>query len=355
MVGRTYSAQALIALPNPKPVITRLCHHMLEHGAEVSRQAGEVVLRLSGCTARFFGEGARTCVEIEAPDFEHLYFARMTIASHILEFAGEAAPEIRWSGDSDGQTRPPNFQVLTVIGSHDVTPHMRRLRFRCQNAARFAGLDALHLNLLIQRPELRSPVWPSVASSGVIEWEDPDHKPFLRKYTVRSVDVETEEIEIDFVIHSDVGPGSRFAETVVIGTEVGVFGPGGGGLVVADWYLFAGDETALPAIARMFANLPFAATGIAYIEVADGEEIQALESSAAVDVRWLVRNGAKPGSLLVDAVRNSEFPEDGRSIYLWAACEHGAFKTIRQFVREQTKLKRDEQLVVSYWRAGTSS
>ncbi len=352
MDDRTYTAQALIDLADPQAVIAELCNHMLEHNAEISGEAGDVLLRLSGCSARFSTEGALTRIDIEAPDFEHLYFARLTVASHILEFAEEAAPAICWSGDHDDAARPPNFQILTVTGCMDVTPHMRRITFRCENAARFARLDALHLNLLIQQPGLAEPQWPFVGTSGIIEWKRPDLKPSLRKYTVRSVDLATGQLDIDFVLHADAGPGSSFAETVSIGTDVGVLGPGGGGLADADWYLFAGDETALPAIARMLENLPADAAGITYLEVSGTAEIQNLHKPAAVDIHWLIRNGEKFGALLVEAVSATPQPQGDQNIYLWAACEFAAFKTIRQFARQTWKLKNERHLVVAYWRDG---
>ncbi|WP_426230961.1 DUF2218 domain-containing protein [Pararhizobium sp. DWP3-4] len=355
MDGRTYTAQTLIDLADPEPVIADLCNHMLEHNAEISKEAGDVLLRLSGCSARFSAEGALTRVVIQAPDFEHLYFARMTVASHILEFAGEAAPAISWSGDHDDTARPPNFQILTVTGCRDVTQHVRRITFHCENASRFARLDALHLNLLIQQPGLAEPQWPFVGASGIIEWERPDLKPSMRKYTVRSVNLETRQIDIDFVLHADAGPGSSFAETVTIGTEVGVLGPGGGGLVDASWYLFAGDETAIPAIARMLENLPADAAGVAYLEISGAAEIQNLQKPADVDIQWLIRNEESPGTLLVQAVSETPRPQGDQTIYLWTACEFNAFKTIRQFARQTWKLNNDQHLVVAYWRAGRTS
>ena len=62
---------------------------------------------------------------------------------------------------------------------------------------------------------------------------------------------------IDFVLHGD-GPAASWAANAVAGSLVGQGGPRGS-LVVSDdfdWYLLAGDETALPSIARRLEELP---------------------------------------------------------------------------------------------------
>ncbi len=46
----------------------------------------------------------------------------------------------------------------------------------------------------------------------------------------------------------------------------------------ADWYLFAGDHTALPAISAMLEQLPATAKGLAFIEVPDAGKSQRLEA-----------------------------------------------------------------------------
>lgn len=349
-----FAAQARIALSEHAAVIDRLCEHMVEHNAEVESRADGKILRYAGCSARFSDQGGRTLVDVTAPSLESLYFVRMAIASHILEFAGQEAPAIKWVGDGNSLHHPPNFRMLEVRKVQEVTPHMRRITLSGEGVVRFAPLDALHVNVLLQRPEAVEPQWPRVGPDGCILWENPQIRPAARKYTVRSVDIDAGTIDIDFVIHDDAGPGSRFAERAGIGDRVGVIGPGGGGLIDADWYLFAGDETALPAIARMLEHLPKTARGKAFIEVADASEIQPLTFDAAVDVEWLCRDGAEAGTtdLLINAVSRTAFPEDGSTIYVWAGCEFDAFRAIRSHMRGERGLKKHEHLVVSYWRRG---
>ena len=354
--GKRFAARTRIELADPEAVIGPLCEHMIEHGAKVEQSGGARILNFRGACARFTREGRATLVDADAPSIEELYFVRMAVASHILEFSAGAAPRIEWEGDGGDLQRPPNFRMLRVLAARNVTPHMRRITFAGEDVARFASMEALHLNILIQHPDRAEPQWPGVGPNGLVAWEDPERRPLFRKYTVRNIDPAAGTLDIDFVLHADAGPGSGLAESAGPGDVVGVVGPGGGGLVAADWYLFAGDETALPAIGRMLEHLPPAARGHALIEVADESEIQRLECKAAIEVEWLVRNGAAAGTttLLPDAVRRSPLPEDGSRVYVWAGCEFEAFRAIRSHLRKERGLKNEEHLVVSYWRRGQS-
>ncbi|MBS7544196.1 siderophore-interacting protein [Ancylobacter oerskovii] len=349
-----FAAQARLTLCEPEKIIARLCEHMIEHDARVESSAEATVLHYAGSSARFSREGSATLVDVSAPNLESLHFVRMAVASHVLEFAGSPAPVIRWSGDGTGLDHPPNFRILQVIGARNLTPHMRRLTFSGADVGRFAPLDALHVNLLMQHPDLAEPQWPRLGADGLIAWADPQRRPVNRKYTVRSVDVAAGTLDIDFVLHEAAGPGSAFARDARIGDRIGVIGPGGGGLSPADWYLFAGDETALPAIARMLEHLPAQARGRALIEVADASEVQPLACAAAIEVEWLCRDGVPAGTSrrLVDAVQGTPIPQDGSRIHVWAGCEFAAFTAIRGHLRRERNLGKHEHLVVSYWRRG---
>lgn len=351
-----FASKARIPLADSEAVIAAMCDHMLEHSVELEQGEGWRILRFPNASARFSFEGDTTLVDVSAFSLEGIYFARMIVASHILEFAGGEMPAIEWTGDGNDLSRPPNFQILQVAAVRDVSPHMRRITFSGETVGRFAGMDALHLNILIQQPGLAEPQWPGVGRDGLIEWKVPELRPHFRKYTVRSVDAVAGTLDIDFVLHADAGPGSRLAIRAKPGDLLGVAGPGGGGLVDADWYLFAGDETALPAISRMLEHLPQQARGKVLIEIADEREMQSMTFNADIDVQWLCRDGAEAGttSLLIDAVRAVAFPDDGSRVYAWAGCEFEAFRAIRTYLRGERGLKKHENLVVSYWRRGAS-
>jgi NADPH-dependent ferric siderophore reductase len=93
------------------------------------------------------------------------------------------------------------------------------------------------------------------------------------------------------VLHGDQGVASVWAEAARPGDVIGMMGPGGGSMPAMDWCLLAGDETAIPAIARMLEALPETAQGIVLIEVADKGAEQTLPASVGIDIRWLHRDG----------------------------------------------------------------
>ncbi|MEP7454225.1 siderophore-interacting protein [Phyllobacterium sp. SB3] len=352
-VARTgFAAHANFSLSNYDAVIGPMCEHMVEHGAAVETQAGGHIIHMGDSVTQLRPKGDMTFVDITAKSLEDLYYVRSAIASHVLEFATESV-DIKWEGDGNDFVRPPNFHIFKVENVFDLTPRMRRIRFSTDAAKRFVPLTALHLNLLVQHPELTSPQWPTLGTNGLIQWTDPDRRPSFRKYTVRDVDVDAGTLDIDFVLHTDAGPGSHFARNARRGMEIGVTGPGGGGLVPADWYLFAGDETALPAIARMLRYLPENARGIAIIEVADERETQNLSTDTKIEIKWLYRN-SRTGSYgsLADAVRQISLPGD-QIVYVWTGCEFEDFRSIRTFLKQEISFQNLKHLIVSYWRRGS--
>lgn len=139
-----------------------------------------------------------------------------------------------------------------------------------------------------------------------------------RRYTIRNLDIAARRLDLDVVMHGE-GPGAAWASSVAIGDGVEVFGPRGKvRLADARWQLFAGDESAIPAIAEMIGALPIGTTAVALIEVTDADDEQLMPATALIDVRWLHRLATAPGEseVLDRAVASIEIPEVDRHIYL---------------------------------------
>ena len=345
-----------IALADPESVLKPLCAHLVEHEAVVTDEDGAKLIRLDAAKARLGLSAAALDVTVEAPDIAALQAMKRAIASHVVEFSPKGeAPEIRWNGDGTGPALPADFRVLTVTGVETITPHMRRIRFRGENLARFDQIEALHVRLFIPPVGLAEPAWPMIGEDGLLALPPPETRPAIRKYTIREIDAAAGTIALDFVLHEDAGPGSAFAARAKAGDRIGMAGPGGRGLKTAERYVFLADETGLPAVARMLENLPTDAAGQAFIEIADAGEEQDLRAPAGIAVSWLHRGDAAGSrSLLQETFAALDWPAEGPSVYLWVATEHGAFRDIRAAAKGKLRPERDQHLIVSYWRNGVA-
>lgn len=95
---------------------------------------------------------------------------------------------------------------------------------------------------------------------------------------------------------------------------------------------------------------------IALIEVANEGERQPIAVLPRVELTWLYRNGAPPGSttLLEDAIRTLPWPPaQGRGIAV-IGCEHGAARAIRTLLRNTRGMDKKDCQVAAYWRRGSS-
>jgi NADPH-dependent ferric siderophore reductase len=353
----TLLAETTIALAEPEAVLNPLCVHLLDHDAQIRREPGETVIVLGAGQARLRAGEGLLAVAVEAPDLASLQELKRAIASHVVEFApaGET-PAIVWVGDGQAPSLPPDFRVLTVTATEQLSPHMKRIHFSGESVARYASLEALHVRLFFPPAELAEPVWPMLGTDGLLQLPAPEQRPAIRKYTIRQIDVAAGTLAIDFVLHDDAGPGSAFAARARAGDRIGMAGPGGRGLKSAERYVFICDETGLPAVARMLEALPDNAQGLALIEVADRNEELPLAAPAGVLIRWLHRDARRPGgpSLLLEEFDDLAWDADEPGVYLWSATEHDVFRHIRSAARERLRVDHDQHLVVSYWRDGVS-
>lgn len=347
-------AATLVRLREPLSVMSRMREHFAEHGAVSGvDEHWSVHLDIGSASAIRRAEGV--AFEVKAEDDSSLSMLQWSVAEHVCEFADGETPEIVWQGGTQAGAPLPYFREMCVIGVSDVTPRMRRLTLAGRDLARFTH-GGLHVRLLLPpRPDV-VPVWPVMAADGRQAWPVGE-RPAARVYTIRRIDADAGEVDIDFVLHEGEDmPGARFAQEVEPGAAVGMVGPGGGALKPAPRYVFIGDETALPAISRMLEELPPDANATAFIEIADHGEEQKLPLRPGIELRWLSREGRPAGStsLLIDALRALDPAEWSRDPYVWAGCEHAAAKAIRSFLKTERHLPKERQLVAAYWRRGSA-
>ena len=348
-------AQATIPFPNVSDYLDAIVESLTAHNMVLHPDGSGHRIDSSFGTARLLPRQAALDLSVEASDpaaFNRLKFE----LTGLIDFVAHAEKlEIAWTGDAPGAALPPDLRVLTVRSVRDLTPRMRRISFEGQDLARYATPDQIHCRLLFQGKGISEHQWPHLNDNGRIVWPDAG-KLASRIFTIRHIDPDAGTLDIDFVLHGGSGPGTSWAKAAAPGDVVGILGPAAHGPKAASWYLLAGDETGLPGIARILEGLPDSAKGVALIEVANACEEQEIDRPLGLEVRWLHRDGAGPGTTtrLADALRTLAFPADHGTLFCWIGAEFSAFRDMRAYLRTEMGLPASRVITFSHWRRGMS-
>ncbi|KPF72756.1 phage tail protein [Bosea sp. AAP35] len=348
--NQSYELAGMALLANAGHMLDQICEHFVEH-AEVERTADLALLTSKLGTARIRLRDRKLLIDLAAPSETALQVARNSIAEHMFYFAKDEPLNLTWSHTAPlGELR--NFHQAVVVGADNITPQMRRVRLSCADVAPFVDGD-MHVRIVVP-PKGRQPVWPGYRSDGRIAWPEGDDALLVRPYTIRAVDIERRELWIDVFQHPAAGvatPGGDFARDAQAGDLVALLGPGSGTVPKARSILMIGDESALPAIARIAAEVEAGTEIRAIIEVLDAAEEQKLPSAGQLDIRWLHRRSYRDdqaGRLLTEGKAAIE-TTDG-STFIWAACEKDDVRAIRSLLKQRGHDKKN-MYVAWYWEA----
>ncbi|MEW2636085.1 siderophore-interacting protein [Streptomyces sp. NPDC048389] len=268
-------------------------------------------------------------------------------------------------------SQPLPVRYIRVTAVRRLTPHMIRVSFGAPDLADL-GVDGpdRQVKLYFPRSGREAPRLPDpgTGNGDVMRWYaaysaiPENERPWMRSYTVRAHRPHEAAIDIDFVLHDDAGPATRWAASAAPGDTLGMFGPSAYFAprrphADADWMLLAGDESALPAIGTLLEALPAGSRAVAYVEVPERADEQSFDTPAEVTVHWLHRHrrSAPPavhGELLIDAVRGAAFP-DG-PVRAWLAGEAGAVRAMRRHLVQERGLAKPAVEFSGYWRARLS-
>ncbi|MEV0887531.1 siderophore-interacting protein [Streptomyces microflavus] len=260
---------------------------------------------------------------------------------------------------------PFRFFDLTVLRVRRLGPSMLRITLGGPGAEGFsAGGRDQSLSIFLPRPGQREAVVPEGEDGAWYpKWRalPEDVRAVMRSYTVRAQRVKADgstEVDIDFALHGDGGPASRWALMAAAGDPLKVLGPTARDNTSVrfrppkdtDWVLIWADETALPAASAALEWLPAGMPARVWLEVPKTEDRQALNTAAKARISWLVRSeGALPA---VEAVRAAELPEG--TPYVWIAGESSEVRALRRHLVQERGFDRKRVTFVGYWRRGLS-
>ncbi|AWH50397.1 NADPH-dependent ferric siderophore reductase [Stenotrophomonas sp. SAU14A_NAIMI4_5] len=218
-----------------------------------------------------------------------------------------------------------------------------------------------------------------------------DQRPPMRTYTIRQLRAAQGEVDVDFVLHGETGPASRWAVHARPGDRVVLLAPDADCAESSqgwEWkppagvgqVLLVADETALPAVAGILEELAAQVDPprvLALLEVAGEGGAIALKAPPTAELVWLPRGQAAYGQALVEAVQAwlaaspvvagdalDEIDVDAQILweqsdagvagpfYAWVAGEAGAVMAIRRHLVRDCGLDRRALTFMGYWRQG---
>ncbi|MFB6454561.1 siderophore-interacting protein [Chitinophaga sp. Hz27] len=246
--------------------------------------------------------------------------------------------------------------TLTVTRKTLVTPNYMRVFLTGDNMSQFVGPTVgVNNKILIPPQGLNKICFPSF-DYGKMEWIHPpeDVRPVIRTYTHRGIDLERNEIWIDFALHGSSSPASGWAIRAQTGDVLGVLMHNEKSVLYtpAENYVLVADASGLPVIAAILEDLPPTAKGICLLEVNSVEDEQTLVTQADIRFTWLHNPTPQVGSELFYHLKKEKLPDISRFGYV--AAEFSTVKHIRSFIRKELNWRREELYAYSYWKAGMS-
>jgi len=231
-------------------------------------------------------------------------------------------------------------------------------------------------------------------------------RPAARTYTIRALRPENAEVDVEFVLHGDNGPASRWAMHAQPGDRLDMTAPDATAEGPAQGYewkppqgvrriLLIADETALPAAAGILEtldDLPLKPKVEALLEVPHLDDVQSLPQAAKL--HWLARDtepSCRHGELLMRALRDIDLHreiqalggapatpttsatthdesddedgplwepatlDDSAPFYAWIAAETKVAMKLRRYLVNECGLPKQYVTSMGYWRQGKAN
>lgn len=234
-------------------------------------------------------------------------------------------------------------QVQSVT---QITPRMVRVVLGGSGLDSFEASEASdqYISVLIP-PEGASYAAPFDADAEL------EPRPARRRYTMRAWDPALRLMTVDFVIHGDVGAAGRWANNAKVGDFVEISGPAGSYSPnpEADWYLMAGDESTIPAIAASLERVLPGKRAVAVLLVDNAEHELELTSPGDLEVRWVHRDADPSGrGLFLEEIEGLVFGDGLVDVFVHG--EATEVRAIRKHLFGERAITREGSSISPYWR-----
>ncbi|MEE2860085.1 MAG: siderophore-interacting protein [Paracoccus sp. (in: a-proteobacteria)] len=318
---RNYHGTGLIA-PASGAAVAALKARAAAWDVPLTETTDGLCLHIWGAELRLIPDAGALRIDLLAPEDRLIGILR----DSATEIMAEAGLQVAWENVQAGALAP-GLSLMTVSAVTRPVTGFRRVRLTGPDAGRF-GHGGLHFRLLLP-PAGRIAVWPRVAATGRTLWpegSDALHRPV---YTVLGYGPDWLEFDI---FHHTPSPTCDWVASDPVGQTVGVLGPGGGWCPDAPSLLLMGDQTALPAVARILSLTQGCARAILRC---DRDDLGALDADPRV---------SRCGNLLA-ALEETEIAAD---MHVWFAASAPEARAARALLLKRG-LPRKQITSAAYW------
>lgn len=253
----------------------------------------------------------------------------------------------------------PNIHrtILHLKAREYITPNYIRLTFTGEEIAPYAQCSVGANNKIFIPPKGIDQVY--FPAKHPTEKTSSDTYAIRRTYTHAGIDLEKQEMYMEFVAHGTEGPASDFAINASIGSPLGVAMKLQQSELVpnVDFYYIIGDATAIPVIRASLATLSPSAKGVVFLEILDCKDKQHITKPEGIEIQWVVNKHLGKNTLLADsaiAYLNKSTEEAMFSRFAFVACEYENVRKMRAFLRKDKGWSREEVKAFSYWKYGVA-
>ena len=259
--------------------------------------------------------------------------------------AGKAVPLTRIERET-AQAAALKTWPATVAAVKDVVPGLREITISGLAGFESPGMDAF-VYVIVSQGDSALPA--DFKMAALRAWKGAD-RPAGAYYTIRRS--RSDELDLWFVLHGDEGPLSAWAARATPGDRLAIWGPRSAFAPPPDTHrlLLIGDETALPAIAAIIENKRPAVPISAMIEVADERCELDMPCGKELDISWVHRGAAAPGSsrALYDALAERRLDTEG--LFVFGAAESTRIREVRRMLGRDRGLSHERMHLTGYWR-----
>ena len=248
----------------------------------------------------------------------------------------------------------PRLRTIEVTEVDRSNPHLVRVTVSSPDLEGFGPPEpAQHVKVFFPPEGEDMPLLPIKTPDGS-QFPSDVPRPVSRTYTPRRWRQDTNELDIEIILHED-GLGSNWARRARPGNVLVMAGPGGRFRLntESDWYVLAADAAGVPAMSGIIESLPPSKKIFAVAEVDGPADERIYNTGASLDIRWVHSNGSSGNGspLLVQALRELPLPKDGRGRG-WVGCESTLMRALRSHLIEGAGMSRDVLHTQGYWKVG---